>query len=101
MNKYLFSSVRIDARTGLALLSMGSTVPRLEELYVRPDESGGGRTFELEGMGFRRDQAVGVDRAEGGRWAGRLRANLEAIRAVFQNASTRVSRTLRRWLLDP
>ena len=29
---------------------------RLEELYLRPDESGGGR-FELKGMGFRRDQA--------------------------------------------
>ena len=34
-----------------------SRVPRLrlEELYLRPDESGGGR-FELKGMGFRRDQ---------------------------------------------
>ena len=31
---------------------------RLEELYLRPDESGGGR-FELKGMGFRRDQAGG------------------------------------------
>eukprot|EP00913_Durusdinium_trenchii_P003888 g3597.t1 len=34
-----------------------SEIKGLEELYVRPDESGGGRTFELEGMGFRRDQA--------------------------------------------
>lgn len=31
---------------------------RLEELYLRPDESGGGR-FELKGMGFRRDQVGG------------------------------------------
>lgn len=31
---------------------------RLEELYLRPDESGGGR-FELKGIGFRRDQVGG------------------------------------------
>ena len=40
---------------------------RLEELYLRPDESGGGR-FELKGMGFRRDQ-VGRPQEVGG-WGG-------------------------------
>lgn len=50
-----------------------------EELYLRPDESGGGR-FELKGMGFRRDQVgeslrgwgLGVGWHPGGatRWIG-------------------------------
>ncbi|CAK9039011.1 unnamed protein product [Durusdinium trenchii] len=42
---------------GLTFADVESMERMLEELYVRPDESGGGRTFELEGMGFRRDQA--------------------------------------------
>ena len=39
---------------------------RLEDLYLRPDESSGGR-FELKGMGFRRDQ-VGLVSGWGWRW---------------------------------
>ena len=40
---------------GLTFSEVEEMERMLEELYVRPDESSGGR-FELSGMGFRRDQ---------------------------------------------
>lgn len=40
---------------GLTFSDVDSMEQMLEDLYLRPDESSGGR-FELKGMGFRRDQ---------------------------------------------
>ena len=43
------------AAHGSTIFPASALSSRLEDLYLRPDESSGGR-FELKGMGFRRDQ---------------------------------------------